>query len=264
MDKFWSEFFRVTEEWSGQYFGVAHIVVSSIVTIAFIGLGLFFGIRLRKADGKTRIRPIQIATIIFLSVQLTYYIVNVCRRGWPYLISCLPLFLCDIQIFSLPLAAWAKGKWQKLGFDFSIVLGLLAALMGAWFNAAAFANNPIWSFDSIWNYVNHCVPGFIAVYIMANKLTKLHLNDMIWTFAVMAVFEAAALIVDFTAGENYMFFQSSSGTSFSLFENMVGDNKVAYVILVILSMHAYVAVYYLVYFLIDLVVKRKKEKVQAS
>ncbi|MCR5491833.1 MAG: YwaF family protein [Bacilli bacterium] len=260
MSQFWSEFFRITEDWNGEYFGIAHIIVSSLVTVAFIGLGVFFGLRLRGADEKRRMRPIRIATIIFLAVQLTYYIVNIVRDGWADLVSSLPLFLCDIQLFSLPLAAWGKGRLQKIGFDFSIVLGLLAALMGAWFNAAVFSNNPIWSYDVIWNYVNHCVPGFISIYIVFGRFTKLHFKDMLVTFAVMLLFEGVALLVDFTLDENYMFFRSSSGTPFSIFETIAAGNQVVYVILVILGMHAYVAVYYLIYFIVEKVREAKAKK----
>ncbi|MCR5078531.1 MAG: YwaF family protein [Bacilli bacterium] len=257
MNQFWSEFFRVTEDWHGEYLGVAHIVAASIVTILFVGLGIFFGVRLKGAETKKRILPIKVATIIFLTVQLSYYIVNIARDGWGILIGILPLFLCDIQLFSLPFAAWGKGRVQKIAFDFSIVLGLLAALMGAWFNGAVFANNPIWSYDCIWNFINHCVPGFVAVYIMANRLSKLKMIDMLITFAVMALFEIVALIIDFTLNENYMFFRSSSGTPFFIFENMSGGNPVVYVILVILGQHAYVAIYYLVYFLVEKIAEKK-------
>ena len=268
MDWFIKNFFRLEGADSVDcYFKPEHIIVSTIITLLFIGSAIYFGLKLKGKDLEKQLKPIKISAIIHLSFQVLYIIITFIRtrKGDSYFHDIfrdiLPLFMCDIQLFAIPFAAWGKGKVQKIAFDLCVILGILTAFMGAWFNAGTFGNNQIWCFFSIHNYVNHCIPGFVSLYLIFVGLYSMRIKDIWITILVLYVFAALALIVDYSFDYNYMFFKSSSGTPFSLFEGWANGSMFLYDLFVLLSMTAFIAIYYgafeLVLFLTH---KNKKEE----
>lgn len=271
MDWFIKNFFRLEGADSvDRYFKPDHIIVSTIVTLLFIGLAIFFGLRNKDKDLQTKLKPIKISAIIHLSIQVLYIIITFIRtrKGDGYFHEIfrdiLPLFMCDIQLFAIPFAAWGKGKIQKIAFDLCVILGILTAFMGAWFNAGTFGNNQIWCFFSIHNYLNHCIPGFVSLYLIFAKLYSMRIKDIWISIAVLCTFAALALIVDYSFDYNYMFFKSSSGTPFSLFEGWANGSMFLYDMFVLLSMIVFIAIYYGVFELVLFLSSKKKEKVEAA
>ena len=271
MDWFIKNFFRLEGADSvDRYFKPDHIIVSTIVTLLFIGLAIFFGLRNKDKDLQTKLKPIKISAIIHLSIQVLYIIITFIRtrKGDGYFHEIfrdvLPLFMCDIQLFAIPFAAWGKGKVQKIAFDLCVILGILTAFMGAWFNAGTFGNNQIWCFFSIHNYLNHCIPGFVSLYLIFAKLYSMRIKDIWISIAVLCTFAALALIVDYAFDYNYMFFKSSSGTPFSIFESWANGSMFLYDMFVLLSMIVFIGIYYGIFELVLFLNNKKKEKVEAA
>jgi len=271
MEWFIKNFFRLNGADSADcYFKPEHIIVSTIITLLFVGLAIYFGLKYKDKNLSTKLKPIKISAIIHLSFQVLYIIITLIRtnKGADYahdvFRDILPLFMCDIQLFAIPLAGWGKGKVQKVAFDLCVILGILTALMGAWLNAGTFGNNQIWCFFSIHNYVNHCIPGFVSLYLIFVKLYNMRFKDIWMTIAVLCFFAALALIVDYSFDYNYMFFKSSSGTPFSLFENIAKGNMFVYDLLVLLSMIAFIALYYGGFELVLFLKNKRKAKNEAT
>ena len=271
MDWFIKNFFRLEGADSVDcYFKPEHIIVSTIVTLLFIGLAIFFGLRNKDKDEATKLKPIKISAIIHLSAQFLWLIITLIRTRhdntyWLEIFRVvLPLFMCDIQLIAIPIAAWGKGKAQKIAIDLCVILGILTALMGAWFNAGTFGNNQIWCFFSIHNYINHCVPGFVSLYLIIVKLYSMRLKDIWITILVLCVFATFALIVDYAFDYNYMFFKRSSGTPFSIFEGWANGNMFVYDLFVLLSMIVFIGIYYGVFELVLFLMNKKKAKNEAT
>ena len=57
--------------------------------------------------------------------------------GWLYE---LPLFLCSIQLITIPLAAFTKGKIKEASLDFVLIFGILGAVFGTYFAGQNYGN----------------------------------------------------------------------------------------------------------------------------
>lgn len=267
MDWFIKNFFRLEGADSADcYFKPEHIIVSSIITLLFIGLAIFFGLRYKDKDIKTKLKPIKISAIIHLSAQFVWLIVTLIRTKhdstyWLEIFRVvLPLFMCDIQLFAIPFAAWGKGKVQQVSLDLCVILGILTAAMGAWLNAGTFGNNQIWCFFTIHNYINHCIPGFVSLYIIFTRLYSMRFKDIWMTILVLCVFAGFALIVDYAFDYNYMFFKRSSGTPFFIFEDWSHGNMFLYDMFVLLSMIFFIAIYYSIFELVLFISKKARSR----
>ena len=136
----------------------------------------------------------------------------------------------------------------------------MTAVMGAWLNAGTFSNNQIWSFYAVNNYVNHCVPGFVSIYIVVSKLFNMRLKDSWVPVVVLLVFAAFALLFDRALGYNYMFFRESSGTPFFIFENWANGSLFIYDVLVLLSMILFICFYYALFELVLFFIRKAKRQ----
>ena len=269
MDWFIKNFFRLEGADSADcYFKPEHIIVSTIITLLFISLAIYFGLKYKDKDLKSKLKPIKVAAIIHFATQFLWLIITLIRTRhdntyWLEIFRVvLPLFMCDIQLIAIPIAAWGKGKAQQVSFDLCVVLGILTAFMGAWFNAGTFGSNQIWCFFTIHNYINHCVPGFVSIYLILVKLYSMRFKDIWLTIVVLCVFAALALIFDYAFDYNYMFFKRSSGTPFAIFEGWANGNMFLYDLFVLLSMIVFIAIYYAIFELVLFInnkVKSKKE-----
>ena len=271
MKYFFINFFRLDgAESANCYFKPEHIIVSIIITLLYIGLAVFFGIKYKNKEENQKLRPIKVSAFIHLSMYFTWLIVALIKTKhdssyWLELFRfALPLFMCDIQLIAIPVAAWGKGKAQKTAMDLCVILGILTALMGAWFNAGTFSNNQIWCFYSINNYVNHCVPGFVSLYIIISKQYNMRIKDSWITILVLLAFAAFALLFDHTLGYNYMFFKESSGTPFFIFENWAKGNLFLYDVFVLMSMILFIVIYYSIFELVLFIIGKNKSHKEAN
>ena len=87
--------------------------------------------------------------------------------GWLYE---LPLFLCSIQLITIPLAAFSKGKIREACLDFVMIFGLLGAIAGTYFAGNNYGSYPVWSFDNLISGITQCLSGFTALYIGISKM----------------------------------------------------------------------------------------------
>ena len=110
-----------------------HIVFVTSLMIIMIALAVLLGLRNKNKDEKTKNKVLVISAILIDSFEL-FKIVLLCFRGhdpmnWIYN---LPLFLCSIQLITIPLAAFCKGRIKEASMDFVFIFGLLGAVLGTY------------------------------------------------------------------------------------------------------------------------------------
>lgn len=259
----------------GQYFGFGpglyeaegwfswqHIVFVTICIAITIFLAILFA-KLSKGDRKKQIKVLRVAAIIMLSAELIKIILHefTCKDVWAFR-SVLPLFLCSILLFSLPIAAFAKGRVQEAALDFTMVFGYIACLAGTYLAGNIF-QSPILSFHVNVSVFTHCISGFAAIFVTITRLAEMKSKN-IWIVAViLGAFEVLALTVDLLQlnvpyESNYMFFMNSAGTPFSIFEKMSGGINWIYTMLVMLCYFAYMALFIGGYHVVKLISSKKK------
>ena len=111
MDWFIKNFFRLEGADSADcYFKPEHIIVSTIITLLFISLAIYFGLKYKDKDLKSKLKPIKVAAIIHLATQFLWLIITLIRTRhdntyWLEIFRVvLPLFMCDIQLIAIPIA----------------------------------------------------------------------------------------------------------------------------------------------------------------
>ena len=90
----------------------------------------------------------------------------------------LPLFMCSIQLITIPLAAFTKGRIKEASLDFVFIFGALGAVLGTYFAGNNYASYPVISFDNVSSGVTHAISGFAALYIGIAGLTNMKVKNI--------------------------------------------------------------------------------------
>ncbi len=244
------------------YMSWQHLLFVTLVILVMIGLAVFLGIKNKHKEEKEKNKVLIVAAILIDSFEL-FKIVLLCFRShdalnWLYN---LPLFLCSIQLITIPLAAFSKGRVKEAALDFVFIFGLLGAVLGTYGAGNNYSAYPVLSFDNVVSAITHAISGFCSLYIIISGMASMKKNNIYITFIILLGFCLVAYIVDLILPYNYMFLIRDDGTPYSMFYNLVNGNPVLYPIIVVVLFLLYITVFYLVYFLIQ---KGKQKKVTAN
>jgi uncharacterized membrane protein YwaF len=244
-----------TREAAGAYSWQHLTLVSTFVAIMF-ALGILIGLHYRKNPNKNMNIPLIYAAILIDSFEIIKIIICCIRaelggnQWYESLLLDLPLFLCSIQLITLPLAAFTKGRLKEAALDFVLIFGLLGALAGTFGAAQNFGSYPLICIDNVVSVTTHCISGFGALYIGFSGLGSLKKRNIGITFGILLFFCATAYIVNHIIDYNYMFLMAGDGTPYDILFNLVGGSPVWYPIGVVALFLVYIVAFYGVYYLI--------------
>lgn len=240
------------------YFSWQHLVFVSSLMVIMVALAVFFGLRNRHKSDNVKNKVLIVCAIAINVVEVSK-IILICIRSkdalaWLYM---LPLFLCSIQLITIPLAAFARGRVKDAALDFVFIFGILGAVMGTYAAGQNYAAYPVLSLDNVASGITHTISGFASLYICISNMFSMKKENIIITFAILLSFCVAAYIVNVIIDYNYMFLMRGDGTPYDLVFNLVGGNPVLYPILVALLFVLYVTVFYLIF---NFIKNREKQK----
>lgn len=233
------------------YFSWQHLTFVTILVLVMIALSIYFGIKNRKNDIKDKNKVLIVSAILIDALEI-FKIIVFClndKSAEPILYN-LPLFLCSIQLITIPLAAFSKGKVKEASLDFVSIFGLLGAVLGTYLAGNNYAAYPVLSFTNVVSGITHCISGFAALYIMISGMCSMKKNNIWITFTILIVFCILAYIANVSFGANYMFLMQGDGTPYDIVYNLVSGNKVIYPLLVVLLFIIYITLFYYVFFMI--------------
>lgn len=167
---------------------------------------------------------------------------------WHFLYE-LPLFLCSIQLISIPLAAFSRGRIREAALDFVMIFGLLGAVMGTYFAGNNYAAYPVLSIDNVVSGITHCISGFASLYIMFSGLGCMHRRNIPITLGILGAFSVAAYIANVLLDGNYMFLMGGDGTPYDILYAMVDGHPVLYPLCVVGLFVVYIIGYHHIYHL---------------
>lgn len=238
------------------YFSWQHLVFVTSLVLIMIGLAIYFGLKNKKKDDKTKNKVLIWAALLIDGFEL-FKILVFClndKSAEPILYN-LPLFLCSIQLITIPLAAFSKGRLKEASLDFVSIFGLLGALLGTYLAGNNYAAYPVLSFTNVVSGITHCISGFAALYIFIAGMASMKKQNIWISFTILGVFVVLAYIANILFESNYMFLMQGDGTPYDIFYNLVNGNKVIYPLIVVLLFLIYITGFYYVFFLIN---KKKK------
>lgn len=226
-----------------------HLTFVSALMVVMIALAVFLGLRNRPLDQKAKNRVLIWAAILIDGFEL-FKIVLCCFRsgdsmGWLYN---LPLFLCSIQLITIPLAAFSKGRIQEAALDFVCIFGVLGAVLGTYGAGNNYGTYPVLCFDNVVSGITHSISGFAALYILISGEGSLKKENMWITFLVLLLFCVAAYTANILVDYNYMFLMRGDGTPYDILYNMVNGNRVLYPLGVVALFLVYICGFYGVHF----------------
>ncbi len=244
------------------YMSWQHLAFVTSLMVIMIALSTILGLRNKNKDEKIKNRVLVVSAIAIDALEI-FKIVICCIRGedplgWLYI---LPLFLCSIQLITIPLAAFTKGRLRNVALDFVFVFGILGAVLGTYGAGQNYACYPVLSLDNVVSGLTHSISGFCSLYIAISGMASMKRRNLPISFAILTSFCVAAYIANITLDYNYMFLMRGDGTPYDILYNLVGGHEVIYPVGVVVLFYLYITAFYFVYYY---AVRRKKEKAQPT
>ena len=243
------------------YMSWQHLTFVSTLILIMILCAVILGCRHKHKDSRQKNTVLIVSAFLIDGIELFRIILLSIRHvDAMYFVRVLPLFLCSIQLITIPLAAFSKGRVRDAALDFVTVFGLLGALLGTYFAGNNYAVYPVISFDNVVSGITHCISGFASLYIMISGMVSMELRNIRVTSGILGVFCVAAYIANIFWDCNYMFLSRGDGTPYDLVYNMVNGHPVFYPLLVVGLFVVYIAGYYHLYYMIKRRIKKEKER----
>ena len=233
------------------YFSPEHLIFVTCFMVLMVTLAVIFGKRNRHASDDRKNRVLIIAAILIDSFEIFKIVMTCIARNDPmgWIIE-LPLFLCSIQLITIPLAAFAKGRVKEAALDFVFIFGILGAVLGTYLAGNNYSCYPVLSFDNTVSAITHSISGFSSLYIAISGMASMKKKNTLLTFAILIPFCVAAYIANVIIDYNYMFLMEGDGTPYDILYNLLDGNRVLYPISVVLLFFVYIVAFRKVYELI--------------
>lgn len=240
------------------YMSWQHLLFVTFLMAVMTALAIYFGMKNRRADVKKKNTVLVWAAILIDGFELFKIIIHCIDCADPLaFVDQLPLFLCSIQLITIPLAAFSKGRIKEASIDFVSIFGLLGAVLGTYLAGNNYSAYPVLSFTNVVSGITHSISGFTALYILIAGMSSMKKRNLPITYAIMGAFAVLAYIANVIGDYNYMFLMRGDGTPYDIVYNLVGGNPVIYPLAVVLLFVIYITVFYYVYYLI----KNKEKRV---
>ena len=238
------------------YMSWQHLLFVSSLMVIMIALAIILGLKYKSKDDKSKNKVLIWSAFLIDGFEILKFII-VCSREASIepMLRMLPLFLCSIQLITIPLAAFAKGKVKEAALDFVFIFGILGAFAGTYGAGQNYSCYPVLSFDNVVSGITHSISGFASLYIVISGMASMKVKNMWISFTILISFCVAAYIADVLIPYNYMFLMAGDGTPYDIFCNLVNGNKVLYPMIVVILFLLYISAFYAVYFFI----KKTKE-----
>ena len=233
------------------YLSWQHLLFVTACAFVMIAAAVLLGLKNRNGSDSEKNKALIITAILIDAFELFKIILSCFRSGDPMdWIYNLPLFLCSIQLITIPLAAFSRGRVKEASLDFVVIFGLLGALLGTYGAGNNYAAYPVLSFDNVVSAITHDLSGFAALYILMARMSSMKKKNIPATLAILVSFCIAAYVVNRIFPCNYMFLMQGDGTPYDIVYNWVGGHPILYPLLVVALFFVYIFLYYGVYYFI--------------
>lgn len=205
------------EGYSGQdYMGIGQFVFLGVAILAIILISIF----LRKISHKKIDIFLKVLAIVIPILEVTkiaiesYYDI---KGGHGFNFSgLLPLYTCSLFIYTLPVAAFAKGKAKECSLAFLTTLGIFAGLTN-FVMAPILQTYPFFNFHTFVSLNFHFWMVFTGIFLIATKYYVPKWMDILKGMIPLVILSFIAIPVDYALSAHYpwsvdyMLFYSGNG-----------------------------------------------------
>lgn len=222
-----------------------HIAFVSALMLVMVICAIALGKKNKNKDVAAKNRVLVIAAILMDGAEIIKIVLRCTFGGDPMAwLYELPLFMCSIQLITLPLAAFSKGRIKEAALDFLCIFGILGAVLGTYGAGNNYGSYPVISFDNVVSGVTHATAGFASLYIMIAGMARMRRRNIGVTFSIIIFFCIAAYIANILLDYNYMFLMRGDGTPYDIIYKLVSGHKVIYPAAVLGLFLAYILAFY--------------------
>lgn len=225
------------------YMSWQHLLFVTALMVVMTVLSLVLGRKNRNAEENVKNRVLIWAALIIDGLEIFKIILN-CAGDPTAWKTQLPLFLCSIQLITIPLAAFTKGRIKESALDFVCIFGILGAVLGTYGAGQNYNAYPVLSFPNVVSGLTHAISGFASLYIIFSGMVSMKKRNLPITFGILIFFCVAAYIANITLDYNYMFLMAGDGTPYDILFNLLGGHKVLYPISVVVLFLLYIGGFY--------------------
>lgn len=237
-----------------------HLTFVSALMVIMTLSAVLLGRKNKSATDEVKNRVLIAAALLIDGFEIFKIVLMCFRSGDPMAwLYDLPLFLCSIQLITIPLAAFSKGRVRNASLDFVFIFGILGAVLGTYGAGNNYGTYPVLSFDNVVSGITHSISGFSSLYIVISGMASMKKRNIPITLSILSGFCIAAYVANVLIDYNYMFLVRGDGTPYDIFYNLVGGSPILYPIVVVLLFFIYITAFYTVYFAIKRA-RAKKEK----
>lgn len=229
-----------------------HLTFVSALMVIMTLSAVLLGRKNKSATDEVKNRVLIAAALLIDGFEIFKIVLMCFRSGDPMAwLYDLPLFLCSIQLITIPLAAFSKGRVRNASLDFVFIFGILGAVLGTYGAGNNYGTYPVLGFDNVVSGITHTLAGFASLYIVISGMASMKKKNIPFTFAILFGFCGCAAIANKLLNYNYMFLVRGDGTPYDLIYNLVGGNPIIYPMTVVLLFVFYILAFYGIYFLIQ-------------
>ena len=239
------------------YLSWQHLVFVSVLASIMIFLAFFLGNKYKNKDIKKKNKVLIVSAIIIDSVEIFKIIIMSVRANDPFFFRLsLPLFMCSVQLLTIPLAAFSKGRIKEASLDFVMIFGIVGSILGT-YGSSSYGFYPVISLDNVVSGITHCVAGFSSIYIMVSGMYSMKKSNIAINFCVLGCFCTLAYIANLLTGGNYMFLMHGGKTLYNILFELLGGHPVFYPLGVVGLFVVYIIGFYIVFYKVK---KRESKK----
>ena len=230
------------------YLSWQHLTFVTSLMIIMVALAILLGRRNKDASDKRKNIPLIVSAFLINALEISKAVIASLRSDDPnHWLYELPLFLCSIQFFTIPLAAFTRGRVKEVCLDFVFIFGILGAILGTYAAGNNYAAYPVISLDNVVSGLSHTTSGFCSLYIAFSGMASMKKKNIPFCCGIVTAFCIVSYIVNIVIDYNYMFLMRGDGTPYDILFNLVGGNAVLYPILVAVLFFVYIIVFHLVF-----------------
>ncbi len=222
-----------------------HLTFVTVLFLLMLFCGIYFGRKHRGAEAKTHNRTLLVFALV---ADLTEFskVLFLCwdhPRPWHCFFSYLPLFLCTMQMITVPLAALTRGRVREACLDFVAIFGP-AAVFGLYAAGDFYSQFPVLSIHNVVGGITHAGIGAAAVYVLTARLASLKKRNVPILAALILLFAGIGYAANNLLGTNYMYLAHHAGSPYKIVYDLVGGNEVLYPVSVVALFFVYMALVY--------------------
>lgn len=174
------------------------LLISFLIAIAIFVVG-----SMNNPKQNEKLLKVIVFTIVALEVSRQIWAVSMGNYLWSEM---LPLHLCGIQIFLMPLMIKTKFPLLKNFVYLTAFPGALAALL---FNETVFYKYPVFHFQSIQTFVIHTLIMIVPIFMMVFDGFRPKLRYILPSTGLLAFIAVFDGFVNIITGGNYLFIASA-------------------------------------------------------